>query len=105
LNGSVNFGDGMLVSAGSGSVATASFDSAGAYRWAYAGGSPSTADSSGAATPQAVAASASTVVVIGGFGELPCACTTSPPGTTLALSGATLTAVSAQDLFLASFTP
>lgn len=104
LIGSVNFGGGALTSAGSGSVSVASFDSAGTYRWAFAGGSPSTANLSGAAEPEGVAAGAS-VVVAGGFGAVSCDCATSPPGTSLVLDGWTLTAASEEDLFLFSFSP
>jgi len=106
FSGTVDYGGGVLSSEGSGSAAIASFDASGHYRWAYAGGPPSTASESSVAYGMAVASSATSVVVAGGFGT--CAatgCTTSPPGSTLVLAGKTLTAVSVQDLFVASFAP
>ncbi len=102
LSGSVNYGGGMLTSVASASVSIASFDVAGAYRWAYAGGSPSTAGESEAL---GLAASSAGIFVTGQFGTCSGSCTTSPPGTTLVLAGKTLTATSAYDMFLASFTP
>jgi hypothetical protein len=96
LVGSASFGSGTLTSVGSTSAAIASFDPTGTYRWAHAGGSPSTANESDVATPQGVAANGTTVAVAGAFGI---------SGTTLVLDGKTLTAVSGQDLFLASFAP
>jgi hypothetical protein len=95
LGGSVDFGGGTLTSAGNASIVVASFDAAGGYRWSYVGGSPSTATSA-PAVPQGVAASGSSVVVVGAFGA---------SATTLTLQGKTLTAMSGNDTFLASFAP
>ncbi|MCL2449882.1 MAG: hypothetical protein FWD17_13125 [Polyangiaceae bacterium] len=109
LSGSVDYGGGTLTSVGSASVSIASFDSAGAYRWAYVGGSPSTADESQAL---GLAVSGDGVAVTGNFGTClgscltsPSGTTLSPPGTTLVWAGTTLTARSSNDLFLGRFAP
>jgi hypothetical protein len=88
-------------------MSVASFDGSGRYRWAYADESPSTATETAMAFPQGVAASGSSVVLAGTFGTCALNCNdgTSPSDTTLVLGGKTLTAVSAGDLFLASFAP
>jgi len=97
LAGSVDYGGGTLTSESStaATMSVASFSASGAYRWAYEEESPSTA-SSGTAVPQGVAASESSMVVLGEFGG---------SGMTLALPGKTLTAVSGNDTFVASFAP
>jgi hypothetical protein len=96
-NGTVDYGGGVLTSEGSfGSVAIASFDASGKYRWAYAGGAPSTATISAPAGSMAVAASGTEVIVTGVFGG---------SGGTLVLGGSKLKAVSAQDVFLDSLSP
>jgi hypothetical protein len=104
LNGMVNYGGGALSSVGTGSVAIASFDSAGRYGWAYAAGSPSTIGS-GPSTLKAVAASATSIVLIGTFGTYQGSNLYSPPGTTIVLAGRTLTAAAVDDVFIASFAP
>jgi hypothetical protein len=91
LTGSVNLGGGVLSSVGETSPIIAGFSPTGSYRWAYTGGATSTAVASGA---QGVATSAGGAVVVGTFGAA---------GKTLALAGKTLTAVSDNDLFVASF--
>ncbi len=100
-----DFGGGPLTGVGKGSVAIASFDSSGKYRWAYAGGAPSTATASASAFPIGVATWGSSVIVTGSFNKCNTVCATAPPGTTLVLAGKTFTGVSGGDLFLASFTP
>jgi hypothetical protein len=97
-----DFGGGPLVSTGRGSVAIASFDNTGNHRWSYGGGAPSTATASFAAS---AATWHSSVVVIGAFNNCTMVCDTAPAGTTLVLAGRTLTGVSGQDVFMASFTP
>ena len=104
LTGSVDFGGGTLTSAGSASMTIAHFDANGEHRWSYVGGAPSTAPSSGPAN-NGLAGTSSSIVIAGAFGAAPCACTTSPPGTTLVLDGTALVAGSADDIFLASFVP
>ena len=97
FSGTADFGGGSLSSvAGTNSVAMASFDAAGVYRWAYSGGAPSTAAESFSAQPRAVGTGTSAVVVAGGFGA---------SGATLVLGGKTLTAESTQDVFVTSFSP
>ena len=103
---SVDFGAGPLTIAGDQSFAIASFDAAGAYRWAYVGAAPSTfryAYARGVAASK----SSSSVVLVGRFGRAPDVPTpiNSLPGTTLDIAGTTLTASGAADMFLASFTP
>jgi hypothetical protein len=95
LNGSVSFGGSTLTSTSGGSVAIASFNADGAYRWSYSGGPPSTAGSN-AGDPNGIAANGATLAVVGAFGG---------SGTTLELPGKTLTAVSDGDTFLTSFAP
>jgi hypothetical protein len=105
FSGSTDFGGGALASIpGDYSIAIASFDVNGAYRWAHASGLPSTGTSS-FAYPNGLAANGATVILAGEFGRCTGSCVTSPPGTTLVLAGKTLTAVSVYDLFLASFAP
>jgi hypothetical protein len=104
--GSVDFGEGPLTSDGEfHSFAVAHFDASGAPRWAYAAGAPSTALQSTTASLTSVAATQARVVVTGSFGTCTTTCAQSPPETTLVLDGTTLTAVSAEDIFLASFVP
>ncbi len=79
-------------------------EATGKFRWQYGGGAPSTATSSAGAFPTSVATFGGSVVVTGSFNKCNSVCATAPPGTTLVLAGKTLTAVSGQDLFLASFT-
>jgi len=109
LAGSVNYGGGVLtgLDPGVSTASFASFDANGNYRWAYAAQSPSTATSSSTGSPQGLAAHGASLVVAGAFGGCVSSCNdgTSPPGTTLVLPGQTLTAVSAGDLFVASFAP
>jgi hypothetical protein len=105
LIGSIDFGGGALSSEGDHSAAVAHFDPTGKYRWAYSGGSPSTAEQSSAANNMSVAASDDAVVFAGGFGTCPTTCANSPLGTTLILGDETLRAISAEDLFLVSFAP
>ncbi len=97
--GTANLGGGSLSSPSPSqgiAFAIASFEATGAYRWSYAGGPPSTTTDSFGANPIAVAAGSASVVAVGGF---------VPSGGTLVLDGRTLTAASAQDLFLANFAP
>jgi hypothetical protein len=99
--GTVNFGGGSL----GGSVAFASFDGDGNYRWAYSpGDAPATLYRMGVG---GVAAGADNVLLLGQFGGscVQATCTASPPGTTMIVDGQTLTAVSALDMFLASVVP
>jgi len=103
-----DFGGGPLtgkMGAGAASIAIASFDATAKHRWSYVSDSTSTARASSAAGRIGVAAWGPTAVVAGAFTTCTAVCATSPPGTTLVLAGNTLTAVSGQDLFLASFAP
>jgi hypothetical protein len=101
--GNVDFGGGSLVNSG---VGLGSFDAAGKYRWGYGVSAPSTATKSITGYIQGLGGSATTLVVAGEFGSCAGSCsTTSLPGSTLVLPGKTLTALSASDMFVASFTP
>ncbi len=96
LNGSVNLGGGLLTSVGQTSMTMGRFTPSGAYRWAHTGGAPSTAGFSGAGGPHGIAASSTSIVVVGKFGSA---------GRTLALAGTTLTSATLADMFLISLTP
>jgi hypothetical protein len=101
-----DYGGGALTgNTGNGSATStiASFDATGTHLWSYAAEASSTARASAAAATTGVAPWGSTVVLAGTFTKCLTVCATSPPGTTLVLAGETLTAVSGQDLFLASF--
>jgi hypothetical protein len=106
LAGSVNYGGGSLTSPSDEvpTISVASFDAAGAYRWAFAEESPSTATTSATG---GLAGNGASVVVVGTFGNCSLNCNdgTSPANTTLVLPGKTLDAVSAGDLFIASLAP
>ena len=109
LAGSVDYGGGELTSPSSTTptLSVAHFDSSGIYQWGFAELATSTATASSTALPQGLAARGARVVVAGTFGGCTANCDdgTSPPGTTLILPGATLTATSAGDMFLAAFGP
>jgi hypothetical protein len=106
LAGSVNYGGGSLTSTSDEvpTISVASFDAAGAFRWAFAEEPPSTATTSATG---GLAANGASVVIVGIFGSCSLNCNdgTSPPDTTLILPGKTLDAASAGDMFLASFAP
>jgi len=106
LSSTTDFGGGTIGGSGARGWAIASFNTAGAFRWARTADASSTAYSVGPAHPSGVAANASRIIVLGlVVGSCATTCSTSPPSTTLVLAGKTLTAVSAQDLFLSSFVP
>lgn len=103
-----DFGGGPLTGStgtGASSISIATFDSTAKHRWSHVAAAPSTARASAAAFPLGVATWGSSTIVTGTFTTCSTVCPTSPAGTTLVLAGKELTAVSGQDLFIASFSP
>ncbi|HRG98428.1 MAG TPA: hypothetical protein PLR99_19385 [Polyangiaceae bacterium] len=97
----VNFGGAPLTNVNRSSIAIASFNALGAHRWSHVAGAPSTARS----TTGGLSANARVVAIGFPFTRCTSTCATSPPGTTLSLAGASLTATSGQDLAVFTFVP
>lgn len=97
----VNFGGTPLTNVSRSSVAVASFNALGEHRWSHIAGAPSTARS----TTGGLSANARAVALSFPFTRCNSTCATSPPSAALALAGASLTAVSGQDLAVVTFRP